>query len=279
MSTNETVLQNLTTMVRSGRIANAYLLSGGSKKEREEIGEAFAKMLATTEADILRPEQEKPHLFSVEDVRRGIYDTAYIRPYGAGKKVYLLNNAALMNVQAENALLKTLEEPPEYVVLILLAENEAVFLPTILSRCVKISLSEGRGEDPVSGEEESESSAIRKQTVALLAKTKRMRIPEMLALIESLKRNKLNVRPVTEAIRSWMRDVLVVKSGGSADLLENQEEAWALREAADLLRFERVSVILEKVRETERRLDANVSFENSFESLFLAISEAYKEAK
>ena len=70
-----------------------------------------------------------------------------------------------------------------------------------------------------------------------------------------------------------------MKSGGSAALLENQEEASALWEAADLLRFERVSDILEKVRETERRLDANVSFENSFESLFLAISEAYKEAK
>ena len=99
MDAKERLLNDLKGIVTGKRVANAYLLTGGTAEDRMELGEAFARMLVTTEADIIRPEIEKKDqktlLFSVGDVRRGITDTVYVRPYGDGKKVYLLDKAAL----------------------------------------------------------------------------------------------------------------------------------------------------------------------------------------
>lgn len=63
-----------------------------------------------------------------------------IRPYEGPYKIYIIPEAHNMNAQAQNALLKTLEEPPAYAVLILLARTTAAFLPTVLSRCVTLNL-------------------------------------------------------------------------------------------------------------------------------------------
>ena len=61
------------------------------------------------------------------------------KPIISNKKVYIINNADTMTKEAQNCLLKTLEEPPEYVVIILIGANENIFLNTIRSRCTKIS--------------------------------------------------------------------------------------------------------------------------------------------
>ena len=63
-----------------------------------------------------------------------------IKPYSSKYKIYIIADADLMTVQAQNALLKTLEEPPQYAVIMLLTENAEVLLPTIRSRCVMMKL-------------------------------------------------------------------------------------------------------------------------------------------
>ena len=69
-----------------------------------------------------------------------IYDTIMIRPYSSYYKIYIVDEAEKMTVQAQNALLKTMEEPPAYAVIILITTNQEAFLPTILSRCVQLKL-------------------------------------------------------------------------------------------------------------------------------------------
>ena len=63
-----------------------------------------------------------------------------IRPYSSPWKIYIVDEAEKMTVQAQNALLKTIEEPPAYGIILLLTENSQSFLPTILSRCVTLKL-------------------------------------------------------------------------------------------------------------------------------------------
>ena len=63
-----------------------------------------------------------------------------IKPYSSKYKIYIIADADLMTVQAQNALLKTLDEPPQYAVIMLLTENAEVLLPTIRSRCVMMKL-------------------------------------------------------------------------------------------------------------------------------------------
>ncbi len=88
---------------------------------------------------------EKPGSIGVDDIRRQINDTIAIRPYSSPYKVYIVDEAEKMTVQAQNALLKTIEEPPSYAVIFLLTTNQDVFLPTILSRCVQIKLKAVKG--------------------------------------------------------------------------------------------------------------------------------------
>lgn len=63
-----------------------------------------------------------------------------IKPYSSKYKIYIVPDADMMSVQAQNALLKTIEEPPAYAVILLLTENAEILLPTIRSRCVMLKL-------------------------------------------------------------------------------------------------------------------------------------------
>ena len=63
-----------------------------------------------------------------------------VKPYSSRYKVYIIDEAEKMTEAAQNALLKTIEEPPEYAVILLLTDNANAFLPTILSRCVMIHM-------------------------------------------------------------------------------------------------------------------------------------------
>lgn len=76
----------------------------------------------------------------MDDIREQINDTIMIRPYSSYYKIYIVDEAEKMTVQAQNALLKTMEEPPSYAVIILITTNQEAFLPTILSRCVQLKL-------------------------------------------------------------------------------------------------------------------------------------------
>ena len=281
---NEKILEELRQVVREKRIANAYLFAGGSPEDRLALAEAFAKMLVTSQADVIRPEQEKRHLFSVDDVRRTITDTAYIKPYGEGKKVYLIENAAMMNVQAQNALLKTLEEPPEYVVILLLSPNSEVFLPTILSRAVKLTLAEESNEAT-----DEETKKLLAGMTRVLESGAELRIEEVIALLNEYKKslkgsqeateiNRRGAREIAELIRTWFRDVLVVKLGGEDTLLHNKESRGAIRDAAKRLSPEKINEILNLTEEARERTESNVSFEYSFEALFMSIARIYKEA-
>lgn len=75
------------------------------------------------------------------DTIRELRLSAYEKPDRGGKKIYLIEAEAGMKTDSQNALLKILEEPPEYVVFIILAKSSAAFLDTIISRCVCLELS------------------------------------------------------------------------------------------------------------------------------------------
>lgn len=80
-----------------------------------------------------------PQSFKVKAVR-DIIDDMYVSPNEADYKIYILGNCQGMNASAQNALLKVLEEPPMYVVFILTVTNKSALLPTVLSRCVTLSV-------------------------------------------------------------------------------------------------------------------------------------------
>lgn len=81
---------------------------------------------------------EKKSSISIDQIRQEVKGTVDISPKEGQYKVYVLCHSDKMTVEAQNALLKTLEEAPEHVIMILLCENENKLLDTVLSRVVRV---------------------------------------------------------------------------------------------------------------------------------------------
>ena len=90
--------------------------------------------------DVRYVTHEKPASIGVDDVRSQISGDIMIKPYNGRYKVYIVDDAELMTPQAQNALLKTIEEPPSYAVLIFLTSSPESLLATIRSRCVLLRM-------------------------------------------------------------------------------------------------------------------------------------------
>ena len=256
----------LRTLAGKDQAAHAYIIEG-DKAVSKAIALAFAEALAGSKADILIPEQEKPNLFSVEDVRTQINGNVHIRPYSGKKKVYILENADLMNVQAQNALLKTIEEPPEYVVMLLLTENTEVFLQTILSRCVKLSVYR---EEEAGFDEENEAVRLLE---TFLKTGSRPDTSAVIQLTDEIKNYRPDLEKALEVLRKWMRDVLMYKSGLPKEKLFFRNDITYVRFFSQSMSYEGINRILLLIDEAKARLRANVNPELTMETVFIAIQE------
>lgn len=136
----ETNKKFLHESVINDKISHAYLFVGQKGIGKYQIAKEFAKdILKTDNLDtcpdykyISKKEDKKDII--IEQIRKELIDDVYFAPIASDKKVYIIDDAQLLNIASQNALLKTLEEPPEYVVIILVSSSISSFLPTIISR-------------------------------------------------------------------------------------------------------------------------------------------------
>lgn len=156
---NEKVIDRLSKLIESGRFPHALIIEGeegiGKKTLAKDIACALVcrgndkpcgecaqckKAIAAIHPDISEYiPAGTANSFHVDTVRNIIND-AYVQPNEADYKIYILANAHCMNQNAQNALLKILEEPPKYVVFILTTNSKSALLSTVLSRSVCVSL-------------------------------------------------------------------------------------------------------------------------------------------
>lgn len=156
---NEKVIDRLSKLIESGRFPHALIIEGeegiGKKTFAKDIACALVcrgndkpcgecsqckKAIGAIHPDISEYiPAGTANSFHVDTVRNIIND-AYVQPNEADYKIYILANAHCMNQNAQNALLKILEEPPKYVVFILTTNSKSALLSTVLSRSVCVSL-------------------------------------------------------------------------------------------------------------------------------------------
>ncbi len=156
---NDLLLRYLRQAVATKKISHAYLFAGDSGSGKKMLANLFAKTLqceaggtdpcgvcqsckafdSHNHPDIVYVRPTKKSL-GVDDIREQILEDVKFKQYQYRYKIYIVQQADTMTEQAQNALLKTLEEPPDYVVFLLLAKNTAVFLPTVLSRVVTLQI-------------------------------------------------------------------------------------------------------------------------------------------
>lgn len=147
--------------VTSGRASHAYLIEGAEGAGKATFAREFAKALlcerpvdgqaccqctscsmfdGDNHPDMkwVLPNAKGKH--SVEDIREQVVRDISILPYRSGKKIYVITHAERLNASCQNAILKTIEEPPAYGVIFLTCENRRALLPTVQSRMVRIGL-------------------------------------------------------------------------------------------------------------------------------------------
>ncbi len=310
-------LQNAVSM---NKISHAYIINGEKDSGKMMLAEAFAATLlcekkgkdacmecrscrqaaGRNNPDIIYLTREKPNVISVDDIRRQINDSVVIRPYAAERKIYIVDEAEKMNPQAQNALLKTIEEPPAYVVILLLTTNAEGFLPTILSRCVTLNVkpvpaekiekmlmerwqivdyqarmcaafSQGNVGKAIRLASSEEFSRRKNDIVELVSNLPRMDLAEIQNVVKDLDKEKGEMEEYFDLITLWYRDVLLYKSAGPRSPLVFQDQLFRLKSQAEDLSYRKIEEVLEEIARAKRRLRANVNFELTMELLFMTI--------
>lgn len=130
--------------LENDNISHAYLFSGKKGIGKAKFAKEFAKRLlkvdnleSSPDFKYITKREDKKDIL-VEQIRKDVIDDIYISPVSGKRKVYIIDDAHLLNIASQNSLLKTLEEPPKYAVIILISSNTNAFLPTILSRVNEI---------------------------------------------------------------------------------------------------------------------------------------------
>lgn len=151
---NTEIKEYLEKIVNSNNVLHSYLFFGTEGIEKKEIAKEFAKRVlcstkeeeCTCKSCACFDSDNHPDLYiidydnqsiKIDDIRK-LTDKVIEKPIISEKKVYIINNAETMTKEAQNCLLKTLEEPPEFVVIILVSSNDNLILNTIKSRCMTL---------------------------------------------------------------------------------------------------------------------------------------------
>lgn len=158
---NSQIQELLQSTIKSKKIVNGYMFSGSGSTKNYEFAKMFAKMILCFKQEgtscndctscIMFDDDNHPDYYEINkdanesikiDEIRELQERIIEKPITSLKKVYVINNAEKMTVEAQNCLLKTLEEPPEFITIILVSNNENTILTTIKSRCTKVAFTE-----------------------------------------------------------------------------------------------------------------------------------------
>lgn len=318
----EQIKEHMQNALDTGKVSHAYIINGEKGSGKECIARVFAMALqceaggcepcnecrsckqaiTKNQPDIIYVTHEKPNTISVEDIRAQVNNDVAIKPYSSKYKVYIINEAEKMTVQAQNAILKTLEEPPAYVVMLLLVSNLQTLLPTILSRCVTLNMKPvsdalirkylmeemqipdyradvcvafargnvGKAKTLASSEE---FDNVKNEALALLKYVHDMELQEIILAVKKVNEYKLEVGDYLDIMSIWYRDVLLFKATADVNHLVFREEIGAIRKVAARCSYEGIETVIAALDKAKKRLEANVNFELAMELLFMDIRE------
>lgn len=330
------IVSHLQNALRTGGVSHAYILNGAKGSGRHMIARSFSAALlcgnlqegkgdgplrerllepcgrclsciqaaSGSNPDLITLEPEKETSIGVGDIRKMRADIQ-IMPYSASRKVYIVPDAEKMTPAAQNALLKTLEEPPSYAVLLLLADGTSGFLPTILSRCVMLPLrpvAEKAVEECLVSRfgadrerarlcarfsggsigraslllENDSFAALRTKTVSFLQEIEKKDASEIAAFAREAAEGE-QTRDVLDFILTWNRDLLVFRSTLSTENLIFTDEVKYIKEAAQKNSWAGLQMVSEAVFRARRRLFSNVNAELTLHMMLLEIRAACRK--
>ncbi len=317
---NSHIKNNIKTAIANGTVNHAYIICGPEGSGKRLIADTFAKALQCegdkrpcgvcqschmTESgnnpDILFPVPTKTKVLGVDDIRDQIVKPSSIKPYMFKYKVFIVEQADKMTIPAQNAFLKTLEEPSGFSVFLLLAENLDAFLPTVLSRCVvlrtenvnaksiySLLLREGIDEDTASlaseyargsvGEalslaRDEEFIAMRDDVIDILSGIYDKNTVEVMLLGNYFKNTYKENKRLIDVFYLWFRDLLAAKTTGDESYIIQKDKKELIFKSAENETVEGLVKKAEIVKNTAFNIKRNASFQTAMEVMLMNIKE------
>ena len=319
---HEKIIEHFQNAVRLDKISHAYILSGEDGAGKSLLAHLFSMTLqcekkgistcgectlcrqaqSHNQPDIIWVTHEKPGSIGVEDIRAQVVGDMQMKPYHSPYKIYIIDEAEKLTVQAQNTLLKTIEEPPEYGIVIFLTTNADGFLPTILSRCVVLQLkpatneavarylvetvqipdykarlcaafAQGNVGKAVRYASKESFDEMRQHVFQLLKNISDMQESRIYETVGELTAYKENINDYLDLMLLWFRDVLIFKVTKDANSMVLREELADISGRAARSSYEGLEEIIVAIDRARTRLRANVSFELVMELLLFTIKE------
>ncbi|SFL62760.1 DNA polymerase III subunit delta' [Halanaerobium salsuginis] len=314
----------LSEEIRQNRISHAYLFSGKSGIGKGKLAFEFAKAIFCQESPAdscghclncrkmdhqnhpdfkriaIADEKNSISITQIRDLKKEI---AY-KPYESAHKVYLIESAEEMTAEAANSLLKTLEEPPSFATIILLAEDTSRLLPTIISRCQQLSLQPvtrsqikdillEHGLQPEEAEILSQTAggspgqalklaeiddyfSVRKKVYDFVKNIKSKNTIEIFKFRDYLVSLISAGFPCFDLLSDWYRDIIMIKQNYQATL-KNKDYLQDMNRLAGEANQEQLIKNLDLIEKSELYIKKNIKAELSLEVLLFKLRQADQE--
>jgi DNA polymerase-3 subunit delta' len=288
--------------IKNNRLASSYLFIGPEGVGKALVAKEFAKLLNCQKdnldacdicssclkienrnhPDIHWVEKDDSGIIKIEQIRR-LGQEISLKPYEAKKKVFIINEAHLMNAEASNALLKTLEEPPRDSILILATNSAERMFSTIVSRCQKVFFSSMAMDELKFILEKnynlkvSASYYLSRFSEGRLGKSLSLKHLDILSeknrIIDNFvssrhtgddyfdleSKDKQAIKYNLDILLNWFRDILLLKYGIETEVLVNSDRSKELLNLEKKYTHEELLKILEQILYTYTMLEYNLN--------------------
>lgn len=307
---HECVRNNLLNSIQNGDLAHAQLLVGedgiGKSVIVHEAAVNILDMQNYTDRDYADIKEYRiltnKKSVSVEQVRL-VIEEVNKKPYEGDKKVIIFHDADKMTIQAQNAFLKTLEEPPEGVYIFLLCENDGNILDTIKSRCqinrlkrlstaeiesfisnyypelseaekvAAVSYSGGIPGKLVRFIEDASLKEIRENVLNILMQVNNRNLSEILAYEEILLKYNDVYAEVLACFKSYIRDIMLYKETSTDKYIINTDKLEAIKKLASEFSYRKLNGIIEIIDSAQKNLENNVNAVMVYHVMLLKMQE------
>lgn len=296
----------LSNSIKSNMISHAYMFEGPSGVGKNTMARELATTLLEMENLFNSPDyiEIMPDGNSIKIAQiRKLQSDILVKPYKS-YKIYVIDEAQKMTVEAQNALLKTLEEPPKYAIIILITNNKESLLDTIKSRCEIIKFT------PIPLVEVADyltQTGVDKNRASLLANFSRGSMQKAIELSESedfhimrdevqkyvetfltgsmldimdiqssIEKYKDNITNVLDLLVNYFRDIMMVKENVDSSMIINLDRLVFIKNMSTKITYSQLSKIIDIIEETKNKLRSNCNFNISIQVMTLNIYEVIK---
>ncbi len=292
--------------IKNGKINHAYMFEGIEGVGKETFANELAALLLEGNnleniPDCIRI---KPDGNSIKIAQiRNLQSDIVIKPHKK-YKIYIIDKAEKMTVEAQNALLKTLEEPPEYAIIILIANNKESLLPTIKSRCeiikfTPIPLVEIKGYLIGQGIESNRASLLSAFSRGSMKKALELassndfyemkedvqkyieiiinkNMVEILDIPSQMDKYKSDSIAVLDMMINYFRDIMISKENIGKNMIINADKILFIQNMSNKITYSQVAKIIDIIEDTKVKIKGNCNFSVSIQVMSLNIYEVIK---